>query len=193
MYKPMRFFAPCLLAIGCTTAAPPPPEAPKPVAPPTEPSEPPGMPANYLEMKPDRVVAQMDALLLVDEASNSVMPVYIGGTEAASIDARLHGITPPRPLTHDLLDSVMKKLHATLVKVQIDELREVGDGTAFIGSIYVRANGRIFFVDARPSDAVALAIGNHVPIYVSKNVLARARMKWDDVKQQLNSADKPAS
>src|SRR5690242_1581847 len=80
----MRFFAPWLIAIGCTTAAQPPPEAPKPAAPPAqtaEPSEPPGIPANYIEMKPDRVVAQMDALLLVDEASNSVMPVDIGGTE----------------------------------------------------------------------------------------------------------------
>ena len=186
----MRFFAPWLLAIGCTTAAPPPPEAPKPApAPvqPAEPSEPPGMPANYVEMKPDRVVAQMDALLLVDEASNSVLPVFIGGTEAASIDARLHGITPPRPLTHDLMDSVMKKLHATLVKVQIDELRKNDEGGTFIGSIYVRANGRIFYVDSRPSDAVALAIGNHVPIYVSKNVISRAGMKWDEVKQQLSS------
>ncbi len=180
-----------VLVIGCTTppAPPPVPPAPKP-APIAEPSEPVGMPAGYVEMKPERVVSlgEADALLLVDEPDNLVLPIFIGGTEGQSIDTRMRGVKPPRPLTHDLLDRVLQKLHATLVQVQVDELRRNGDeGGVYIGSIYVRANGHVFKLDARPSDAIALAIGDHVAIYVARAVLDAAGYKWDEVKQQLQS------
>ncbi|HUJ59564.1 MAG TPA: bifunctional nuclease family protein [Kofleriaceae bacterium] len=177
----MRHIVIALVALGCASAPPPPPPAPP--APPPEPSAPTGLPAGYVEMKPERVVALQDqgALLLVDAASNTVLPIFIGGTEAASIDSRMSGTPPIRPLTHDLLDHVMARLHATLVQVQVDELR----GETFIGSIYVRANGVVFKLDSRPSDAIALAIGNRVPIYVAKAVLAAAGQPWDQVQQQL--------
>lgn len=155
---------------------------------PAEPSEPIGLPAGYVEMKPERVVAlgdQGDALLLVDVPSNSVVPIFIGGTEGASIDARMRGTPRERPLTHDLLDHVLEKLHAQLVQVQVDELRDTEDGGVFIGSIYVRASGRVFKLDARPSDAIALAIGDHAPIYVARQVIDKVGLHWDELQRQL--------
>lgn len=189
----MRLLA-VLAALSACASAPPPPPPVAPVkvapAPPPEPSEPTGLPAGYVEMKPDRVVSLGDqgALLLVDEPSNSVVPIFIGGTEAASIDARLRGDPPPRPLTHDLMDHALQKLHATIVQVQVDELRDSDDGGVFIGSVYIRANHHVFKLDARPSDAVALAIGNHVPIYVARAVIDKVGMHWDELQRQLSSA-----
>ncbi len=181
-----------VLAIGCASPQPPPPAPPSPKPTPiVEPSDPIGLPAGYVEMKPERVVSlgEADALLLVDEPDNLVLPIFIGGTEGQSIDTRMRGVAPPRPLTHDLLDHVLQKLHAQLVQVQIDELRRSGDeGGVYIGSIFLRVNGRVTRLDARPSDAIALAIGDKVAIYVARKVLDEAGMKWDEVKQQLQSS-----
>jgi bifunctional DNase/RNase len=153
------------------------------------------MPLGYVEVAPDRVVALGDrgALLLVDAASNLALPIFIGGTEAISIDGRLRGEKPSRPLTHDLLDHVLESLHASLVKAQVDELRQTEDGGVFIGSIFVRANGRIIKLDARPSDAIALAIGHHTPIYVARSVLDQAGVAWDELQKQLQAAAAGAS
>jgi bifunctional DNase/RNase len=176
-----------LFALGCAAPAPPPPPPPpKPVAPP-EPTEPTGLPAGYVEMTADRVFSVGDgeaALLLVDPQGD-VVPIFIGGTEAVSIDTRLRHEIPVRPLTHDLLDHVLDSLHAKLVQVQIDEVRDSVGGGIYIGSIYLRVKGRVFKLDARPSDAVALAIGDHVPIYVAGSVIEAARPIWDDLKRQL--------
>ena len=180
----MLFIA-ATLAIGCGAAAPPP--APVPLPPPPEPSEPTGMPAGYVEVLAARVVDTGDgggALLLVDSELERVLPIFIGGTEAASIVLRLRGAPSQRPLTHDLLDDLLHRLHATLVKVQVDELRDA----TYIGSVFVRANGRVFRVDARPSDAIALAIGNRIPIYVAKAVLDQAGIPRDELQKQLNGA-----
>ncbi len=178
------------LLIACTHPPPPPPPAPPPK--PVEPSEPVGLPAGYVAVTPESVVTVGDegqaALILVDAADNFALPVFIGGTEAASIYGRMHGEKPPRPLTHDLLDHVLSRLHATLVQVQIDELRKSASGGTFIGSIYLRLEGgRVIKLDARPSDAIALALGNHVPIYVKRSVLEDAAMKWDELQKQLSS------
>ena len=115
-----------------------------------------------------------------------MLPVFIGGTEGArsQADSRRSAV---RPLTHDLLDHLLVKLHGTLVQAQVDELRRDGNGGVYIGSILVRADGQVFKLDARPSDAVALAIGDHVPIYVKRSVLEDAGYKWDDVQRQLQT------
>jgi hypothetical protein len=169
------------LLVGCASA-PPPSKQPLEPQESHEPSVPTGMPDGYVEVRALEVVELGDggAVLLVDPQGERVLPIFIGGTEAASIDVRMRNVHAPRPLTHDLLDSLLVRLHAQLVKVQVDELR---DGV-FIGSVFVRANGRVFRVDARPSDAVALAIGNHVPIYVAKQVMDAAGMRRDELKKR---------
>ena len=149
------------------------------------------MPLGYIEMHPARVVGVGEgaALMLVDGASLLALPIFIGGTEATSIEGRLHGQPPIRPLTHDLLDHVLQRFHAQLVKVQVDTLR---DGI-YIGSIYLKTEGRIIKLDARPSDAIALAIGDHAPIYVAREVLDEAAVKWDEIQKQLQAHPTPES
>ena len=168
---------------GCYgTDAPAPPATPKPVAIPA-PVEPSGPPAGYVEMKATEISSATGAgaVLLATETGDLVLPIYIGGTEAASIERRLHNEPATRPLTHDLMDSVLRRLHTTIVKVQVDELRRDVFGGTFIGSVYLRSAGKTFHVDARPSDAIALAIGSSAPIYVAQKVLDAAGVPKDQI------------
>ena len=171
-----------LLFAACASSAPPPPAAaPTPVA--VQPSEPTGIPAGYVDARPVEVIhlGAGAALLLLDETTDLIVPIFIGGTEAASIDLRMRGESSPRPLTHDLLDSLVKRLGGTIIKVQIDAVR---DGI-FIGTVFMRADGYVFKVDARASDAIALAIGNRVKIYVAKAVVQEAGLPRDELMRQL--------
>lgn len=175
-----------VVAVACGSAPPPPPAPPQqnPIAP-IAPSEPSGILAGYVDARIMKVVGTNEgaAVLLLDESSGVVLPIFIGGTEATSIDLRQRGVTPPRPLTHDLLDAVIKRLRGTLVKVQVDALV---DGV-FYGSVFVRVADprRIIKFDARPSDALALAIGNKVPVYVAKKVFEEAGLPKDEILQKL--------
>jgi bifunctional DNase/RNase len=180
-----------VIAVACGAPAPPPkPPAPPPA--PVEPSAPTGKPAGYVEMHAwkDIALGQQAALLLVDDPPQIVLPIFIGGTEGASIHGRLTGDPPPRPLTHDLLDHVLRELHGTIVQVQVDELRTGdGGGGTFIGSIFVRdgRSKRVIRLDARPSDAIALALGARCPIYVAKQVLDAAGQPYVEIQRQLNT------
>src|SRR5262249_35597019 len=134
---------------------------------------------------PMRVVELGDsaALLLLDEASGVIVPIFIGGTEALSISHRLSGTTPVRPLTHDLLDAAVKKLHGSIAKVHVDALR---DGI-YLGSVYIRSGRRLLRLDARPSDAIALALGNRAPIYIAQQVLDAAGVPRDEMMKRLGA------
>jgi uncharacterized protein len=178
-----------LVACGGAAVAPPPPAPP---AKPEEPSEPSGIPVGYVDAHVLEVVSldtDGGAVLLIDETSGLVLPIFIGGTEATSIALRKRGMQAPRPLTHDLLDTIVKKLGGELIKVQVDDLRD----TTFIGSVFLRVGKRIIKIDARPSDALALAIGNKLPIYVAKKVLEQAGLPASEIKQKLNPPAQPST
>lgn len=170
---------------------PPPLAPPPPPVQPAEPSEPTGTPLGYVDAKVMQVVTLPEgaAVLLLDETTLSVLPIMIGGTEATSIDLRMRGVPAVRPLTHDLLDTVMKRLHATLVKVQVDDLHD----NIYFGSIFVRSEHRVMKIDSRPSDALALAIGNKVPIYVAKKVFEAAGVPKDEILRQLGTSTGPST
>jgi bifunctional DNase/RNase len=116
------------------------------------------------------------AVLLGDDSGDLVLPIMVGGTEALSIAMRHAGRARERPLTHDLLEAMLRELGGALVKVQVDELR----GTTFIGTAFVRRDGRVVALDARPSDAIALAVGSRVPIFVARPVVDTAAVKIKD-------------
>lgn len=177
-----------LTLVACGSAPPPQPAKPAPVpvaAPVADAGEQLVMPHGYVEIVVADVVdldGNGGAVLVLDETTNLVVPIFIGGTEAASIKARLAGTPRERPLTHDLLDSIVRKLDAAIVKVQIDELRD----QVYIGSVFVRPRGgRIARIDARPSDAIALAIGNKIPMYVAKAVFEASGVPRDQVRSRL--------
>jgi bifunctional DNase/RNase len=95
-------------------------------------------------------------------------PIVIGSGEAMAIDRRLKGITAPRPLTHDLLASVIEAMGGQIDRIEITNLKN----HTFYASIYIRQDGKLIEIDSRPSDAIALGIATVVPIYVADHVLS---------------------
>lgn len=179
----MRATAALLAVLVACGGAPAPPPAP--VAPAVEAPDPVTKPAGYVEVRVLDVIGMGDGdtLLLVDDAANVVVPIAIGGTEGMSIVGRVRGVPPRRPLTHDLLEDAVRKLGGRIVKVHVDELR---DGI-FHGSVYIRTpKGKVVRLDSRASDAVALGIGNGVPIYVAQRVLDEAGLDRDKVMPQIS-------
>jgi bifunctional DNase/RNase len=94
-------------------------------------------------------------------------PIVIGSTEAYAIDRRLKGIPTPRPLTHDLLATVIESMGGSVDRIEINDLQ----AHTFFARIHVRQNGRTVEIDSRPSDAIALGIATVVPIFVAEHVL----------------------
>lgn len=94
-------------------------------------------------------------------------PIVIGSNEALAIDRRLKGNTPARPLTHDLLASVIESLGGTIDRIEITNLQD----HTFFATIHIRQDGRMVEIDSRPSDAIALGIATSVPIFVAEHVL----------------------
>jgi hypothetical protein len=96
-------------------------------------------------------------------------PIVIGSYEAYAIDRRLKGIPTPRPLTHDLLATVIETMGGEIDHIEINDLQ----AHTFFARIHIRIrkDGKTLEVDSRPSDAVALGIATTVPIYVAEHVL----------------------
>jgi len=107
------------------------------------------------------------AILLKEVNGNRRLPIIIGAFEAQAIALEIEGIKPPRPLTHDLLKQVIDNLGATISEVIIDELRE----NTFYAKIILEVSSLTNEIDARPSDAIALAVRAQAPIFVSESVM----------------------
>ena len=113
------------------------------------------------------------ALLLAEENGQRKLPIVIGGFEAQSIAIALEkAVTPPRPLTHDLFKNVLGIFQVTVKEVVIHKIK---DGV-FFASIIAEREGREEVIDARPSDAVALAVRYQCPIFTTEDVLEKAGM-----------------
>ena len=111
-------------------------------------------------------------ILLLRETGGAkrVLPIYIGGPEAAAIAYALEGVESPRPLTHDLLKTVLGELGATLVKVTVTDLVE----HTFYAELDLQVGDRHHLVSSRPSDAIALAVRTGTPIFAAEKVLDEA-------------------
>ncbi|MFA7290245.1 MAG: bifunctional nuclease family protein [Melioribacteraceae bacterium] len=107
------------------------------------------------------------ALLLKETFGVRRLPIIIGSFEAQSIALELEGIKPPRPLTHDLVKNLIDNLGAIIIEVLIDELRE----NTFYAKIKFEASTMTNEIDARPSDAIAIAVRTGASIYVSEEVM----------------------
>ena len=116
------------------------------------------------------------ALVLGEVDGNRRLPIIIGAFEAQAIALELEKIQPPRPLTHDLLRDLFEAIDADITDIVIDDLRE---GTFFAKIRYVYG-GKENQLDARPSDAVALAVRSDAPIYVVPAVLEEAGIPAED-------------
>ncbi len=105
-------------------------------------------------------------IVLKERHGERSFPIVIGIVEIFAIDRRLKGIKPPRPMTHDLLDSIIKRVGAHIEKIVIDDLRN----HTFYAKIHINIDGHTVEVDSRPSDAIALGVASNTPIYVADHV-----------------------
>ena len=115
--------------------------------------------------------SQVPIVILRDIRSQLFLPIWIGVFEANAIALRLEGVEPPRPMTHDLLRSVLEQLGGRIEKIVISDLKE----STFFALIHVQNQDRKVEIDARPSDAIALAIRTGSPIFVLRSVLDKAQ------------------
>ncbi len=104
------------------------------------------------------------------EGEGRLLPIWIGHPEATAILLALQGVTPPRPMTHDLLVGVLEAAGYVIERIEITRLEE---GT-FYAALIIRGEGRTIALDARPSDSIALAVRTGSPIFVAKDVLDEA-------------------
>jgi hypothetical protein len=114
----------------------------------------------------------MPIIVLKDVDSDAVLPIWVGVFEANAIALEIEKISPPRPMTHDLLKNAILGLGAIIERVVVTELRN----DTFHAAIWATRNGEPLVIDARPSDAIALAMRADAPIYVEEEVLQSSRL-----------------
>lgn len=116
-------------------------------------------------------VTNMPIVILKDVAGSSVLPIWVGIYEANAIALEIEKVSTPRPMTHDLIKTLLLGLDAGIRKVVVNELKD----ETFFAVIWVERNGELMSVDSRPSDALALALRLDCPIYVEETVLKSSK------------------
>lgn len=115
---------------------------------------------------------RMPIVVLNDLTGEVVLPIWVGLLEANAIALEIEKATLPRPMTHDLLRNVIAGLNARVMRVVVASLRE----DTFYATIWLEQGGEAIALDARPSDAIALALRSDCPIYASRELLEHARL-----------------
>ena len=128
------------------------------------------------------LVGKQPIVLLKTADGNKFLPIWIGHPEAAAILMKLQSQAAPRPMTHDLLSDMLDQLGASIVRITVTELRE----NTFYAQITVAQDGQEIEVDARPSDAIALAIRAEAPIFAADSVIEESaiEMEGDEVNEE---------
>jgi bifunctional DNase/RNase len=114
-------------------------------------------------------------VILKEKAAERYLPIWIGPSEADAIAVKLQGVSVPRPLTHDLLCSVIDALGATINSIVVSDLKN----DTFYAKILLSVDGEQMEVDSRPSDALALAVRAEAPIFAEESVLDKAGILLD--------------
>jgi bifunctional DNase/RNase len=114
----------------------------------------------------------MPIIVLKDVASETVMPIWVGIFEANAIAIEIEKVAIPRPMTHDLTRNLIQNLNASLERAVISELKD----DTFFATLWLRQGDDLVIVDARPSDAIALALRADCPIYVTEQVMQSAKL-----------------
>ncbi len=112
-------------------------------------------------------------VILKQKDAELYLPIWIGPAEADAIAVRLQEVNVPRPLTHDLLRSVIESLGAQIVSIVVNDLAN----DTYYAQIVLDVNGKTVEIDSRPSDAIALAVRARVPIYADDSVLDKAGVR----------------
>jgi len=110
-------------------------------------------------------------IILRDRDGQRVLPIWVGVFEANAIALQIENVTTPRPMTHDLLRNVIQDLKAEILKIVVSDLKE----NTFYALIHLDLQGEPLAIDARPSDAIALALRARAPIFVEDRVIDNAK------------------
>ncbi|MCA1563857.1 MAG: bifunctional nuclease family protein [Acidobacteria bacterium] len=116
-------------------------------------------------------ITNMPIIILRDKDGQRVLPIWVGVFEANAIALQIENVATPRPMTHDLLRNVIHDLKGSIQKIVVSDLKE----NTFYALIYLLVNGELVAVDARPSDAIALALRARAPIFVEDEVIDHAK------------------
>ncbi|MFC1878516.1 bifunctional nuclease family protein [Chloroflexota bacterium] len=122
------------------------------------------------------LMSQQRIVILRERDAERYLPIWIGVYEAESITIALQQVEVARPLTHDLVKNIINKLNARVVRVEVVALRD----DTFYGNIVAEIDGQPINIDARPSDALAIAVRSHVPILVDPSVMEAAGIIPED-------------
>jgi bifunctional DNase/RNase len=125
-------------------------------------------------------------VILKDPSGEHHLPIWIGLLEATSIATQLEKINFPRPMTHDLMKNVFDRLNVTVERVEVCDLRD----NTYYALIHLKADGETSRIDARPSDAIAIALRTDAPIYVNEEVLQKSAHRAEQVQPVFRKEDK---
>src|SRR5689334_23421351 len=112
-------------------------------------------------------ITNMPIVILRDKEGQRVLPIWVGIFEANAIALQIENVPTPRPMTHDLLKNVIGDLKASVQKIVVSDLKD----STFYALIYIDVRGETVAIDARPSDAIALALRARAPIFVEESVI----------------------
>jgi bifunctional DNase/RNase len=125
------------------------------------------------------------AVVFLSDNGERMVPIYIGPAEAISIDIALRKETTPRPMTHDLVKSIMDNCGIGIDRIIIDDL----DEQVFYARLMLRNGGREIEIDARPSDCIALAVRSEARIFIEQGILDKVSIDRKDIEAAGNIED----
>jgi hypothetical protein len=146
------------------------------------------------------MVGKQPIVLLKTAEGNKFLPIWIGHPEAAAILMKLQGAATPRPMTHDLLKSILDNLGAKVVRIEVNDLKD----NTYYAMIHLEVNAKRLVIDARPSDAIALALRVGASIFVDEVVIKKSAKvelakkedkvvvdtsEWEDILENLSPDD----
>jgi bifunctional DNase/RNase len=108
-------------------------------------------------------------VVLRDEEHSDMLPIWVGKSEAGAISMSLENVTPPRPMTHDFMKSLLDAYNAKIISVVITDLSE----HTYFAKIHLMFEDSEYTVDARPSDAIALALRSNAPVFANDSVITK--------------------
>nr|NIS68018.1 bifunctional nuclease family protein [Pseudomonadota bacterium] len=128
--------------------------------------------------------SKASVIFLSDLENKHALPIGIGPFEANAIALKLQGVASHRPMTHDLIRDILGTLNSEIVKIEVMDIRD----NTYYALIHVKAEGKEIAIDSRPSDAIAVALGTGAPIYVTEEVLSKAKtISSDQLEEWLES------
>lgn len=132
-------------------------------------------------------ISNSPVMILQEVNSQRFLPIWIGLFEAQAISLKIDNITTPRPMTHDLLNNLLKEMNITVEKVVICDLKD----NTYYAEIHLIKDGEKYVIDSRPSDAVALAVRCNCNIFASNEVMEKAKFyDMNSIEEELEQLKK---